>query len=126
LNPEQGRRPVWVRFGRRDAQFETVGVHPIQREIAESLGRAGRAAEGLTVIEQAIERCERTNERWLFAELLRLKGELLLPGEKPSRARAEDNLREALDWARRQGALSWELRAATSLGRLVMRSGSSW
>jgi predicted ATPase len=32
---------------------------------------------------------------------------------------AEDHFRQALDWARRQGALSWELRAATSLARLL-------
>jgi predicted ATPase len=31
---------------------------------------------------------------------------------------AEDHFRQALDWARRQGALSWELRCATSLARL--------
>ncbi|MDB5403808.1 MAG: hypothetical protein JWQ55_5826, partial [Rhodopila sp.] len=31
---------------------------------------------------------------------------------------AEDYFRRALDRARRQGALSWELRAATSLARL--------
>ena len=31
---------------------------------------------------------------------------------------AEDHFGQALDWARRQGALSWELRAATSLARL--------
>ena len=31
---------------------------------------------------------------------------------------AEDHFRQALDWARRQGALSWELRTATSLARL--------
>ena len=29
-----------------------------------------------------------------------------------------DHFRQALDWARQQGALSWELRAATSLARL--------
>jgi predicted ATPase len=34
-------------------------------------------------------------------------------------AAAEDHFRQALDWARRQGALSWELRAATSLARLL-------
>jgi predicted ATPase len=32
---------------------------------------------------------------------------------------AENDFRQALDWARRQGALSWELRAATSLARLL-------
>ena len=31
---------------------------------------------------------------------------------------AEDHFRQALDTARRQGALSWELRASTSLARL--------
>jgi len=30
---------------------------------------------------------------------------------------AEDFYRQGLDWARRQGALSWELRCATSLAR---------
>ena len=31
---------------------------------------------------------------------------------------AEEHFLQALDWAHRQGALSWELRAATSLARL--------
>jgi hypothetical protein len=34
-------------------------------------------------------------------------------------AAAEHHFRQALDWARRQGASSWELRAATSLARLL-------
>ena len=40
-------------------------------------------------------------------------------------AAAEDHFRQALDWARRQGALSWELRAATSLARLRRDQGLS-
>jgi predicted ATPase len=89
-----------------------------QSELAEALGRAGQIADGLTVAEQAIERCEQTNEQWLCAELLRVKGDLMLR-KKSTAAKAEDSFREALDWARRQGALSWELRAATSLARLL-------
>jgi predicted ATPase len=51
---------------------------------------------------------------------VRVKGELvLLQGAAPQAAAAEDFFRQALDWARRQGALSWELRAATSLARLL-------
>jgi predicted ATPase len=51
--------------------------------------------------------------------LLRIKGELLLlQGAPGAAATAEDHFRQALDWARRQGALSWELRGATSLARL--------
>ena len=52
-------------------------------------------------------------------ELLRVKGELVLREDAPDAASiAEDHFRQALHWARRQGALSWELRAATSLARL--------
>jgi hypothetical protein len=36
-------------------------------------------------------------------------------------AAAEGHFRQALDRARRQGALSWELRAATSLARLLFQ-----
>jgi predicted ATPase/DNA-binding winged helix-turn-helix (wHTH) protein len=88
--------------------------------LAEALGRAGQIADGLAMIEEAIVRYERGEERWVFAELLRIKGELLLLQGAPGAAAmaAEDHFRQALDWARRQGALSWELRAATSLARL--------
>jgi hypothetical protein len=85
--------------------------------MAEAFGRAGRVSEGLAVGEEAIDRSE---ERWLVAGLLRSKGELLLlQGASGAAATAEDYFRQALDWARRQGALCWELRAATSLARLL-------
>jgi predicted ATPase len=88
--------------------------------MAEALGRAGQNAEGLAAIEEAIARSERTEERWAMAELVRVKGELLLLRRAPgAAAAAEGHFRRALDWARRQGALSWELRAATSLARLL-------
>jgi predicted ATPase len=57
---------------------------------------------------------------WLTPELLRLKGELFLLQSSSSVSQtAEDLFRQALDGARRQEALSWELRAATSLARLL-------
>jgi predicted ATPase/DNA-binding winged helix-turn-helix (wHTH) protein len=87
--------------------------------MAEALGRAGKTADGLDVIEQAIVRSEQSEERWATAELLRIKGELFLLQDMPgAAAAAEGHFRQALDWARRQGALSWELRCATSLARL--------
>jgi predicted ATPase len=88
--------------------------------LAEALGRAGQIAGGRAAIEEAIVRSERSEEGWVFAELLRIKGELLLlHGGSGAAAAAEDHYQQALDWARRQGALSWELRAATSLARLL-------
>ena len=87
--------------------------------MAEAWGRAGQIADGLAMIEEAIVRSERGEERWVIAELLRVKGErLLLQGAPEAAAAAEDHFRQALDWAHRQGALSWELRTASSLARL--------
>jgi predicted ATPase len=51
-------------------------------------------------------------------EALRIKGGLFLLQDRGVIAAAEDHFRQALDLARQQGALSWELRAATSLARL--------
>jgi predicted ATPase len=94
--------------------------------MAEVLGRAGQLDDGLAAIEEAIGRSERSGERWATAEMLRIKGELLLlKGAPEVAAEAEDHFRQALDWARRQGALSWELRAATSLARLLRDQGHS-
>jgi hypothetical protein len=87
--------------------------------MAEALGRARQIAEGLAAIEKAIVRSERSEERWATAELLRIKGELLLlQGAPGAAAAAADHFRQALDWAHRQEALSWELRTASSLARL--------
>ena len=61
----------------------------------------------------------------MIAEMLRVKGELLLlQGGPTAAAAAEDHFRQALDWARRQGALSLELRAAASFARLLRDQGS--
>jgi len=80
---------------------------------------AGQIADGLPAIKETIVRSEPTEERWLVAELLRFKGELfLLQGAPGAAMEAEDHFRRALDLAHQQSALSWELRAATSLARL--------
>jgi predicted ATPase len=86
---------------------------------AEALSRAGQIADALAVIEEAIGSSER-GRRWATAEMLRIKGEVfLLQGAPEAAAAAEDHFRKALDLARRQGALAWQLRAATSLARLL-------
>jgi predicted ATPase len=59
----------------------------------------------------------------LEAELLRLRGELLLSSTTPDPTSAERCLVEALEVARGQGARVWELRAATSLARLWRHQG---
>jgi len=87
--------------------------------LAEGLAKAGQMAAGRVAVDEALARSESNEERWCIAELLRIKGELVLLENGPDAGKvAEGYLRQALHWARRQGALSWELRAATSLARM--------
>jgi predicted ATPase len=87
--------------------------------LADGLAKAGQVAEGRAAVDEALARAESNDDRWCVAELLRIKGELVLLENAPGAvAAAEEHFRQALDWARRQGALSWELRAAISLARL--------
>ena len=97
---------------------------PFLAEIADALGREGKAAEGLSLVDEALGRSERNEERWCIAELLRIKGELIQREGAPQAATAaEQHFLDSLDWARRQGALSWELRTSTSLARLQHEQG---
>jgi Tetratricopeptide repeat len=90
-------------------------------ELAEALARAGRIAEAVATVEAGI---EQSDGGWITPELLRLKGELFLSPRIPAVAENSEALfHQALDEARQQGALSWELRAVTSLARLLRDQG---
>jgi predicted ATPase/DNA-binding winged helix-turn-helix (wHTH) protein len=90
-------------------------------QMAEALGEAGRFADGIAAVERGLDRSQRG---WLAPELLRIKGELLLlQGTTGTTEAVEDVFRRALDGAREQGTPSWELRAATSLARLLRHHG---
>jgi predicted ATPase/DNA-binding winged helix-turn-helix (wHTH) protein len=88
-------------------------------EFAAALGMAGQVEEGLAAIEAALARWRRGSGLWCEPELLRIHGELrLLNGETGAARAAQQLFLQGLDCAREQGALSWELRCATSLSRL--------
>jgi predicted ATPase len=90
-------------------------------EQAQALGHIGETGKALLTIDEALARCERNEEHWCIAELLRIKGELLLlGGASGDSAAAEGHFRRALDEANRQQVPAWELRAARSLARLRM------
>ena len=80
--------------------------------------RHNRIDEGLAIIEEAQTLAVAGGERFWHAELLRLKGELLLGQSDPSVQAAEQCLCEALKIAQDQHATMLELRAATSLAKL--------
>jgi predicted ATPase len=97
--------------------------------LAEALGKAGRAPEGLAVLGEALATVRRTGERSHEAELYRLQGELTSQQSKsgvPSHQaepEAEACFLKAIETARQRGAKLFELRAVMSLGRLRRRQG---
>jgi predicted ATPase len=91
--------------------------------LAEAHGHAGEVAEGLALVSDALAQTERMGTRWIKSELHRLRGELLLARHQAERREAEACLRRALAVAAQQGAKHWELRAATSLARLLHGQG---
>jgi predicted ATPase len=79
----------------------------------------GQLAEAHATIDQATAKAQLGGERWFIAELLRIKGELLLrDSTDASIATAETRFLEALEVAEEQRALLWQLRASLSLARL--------
>jgi predicted ATPase/DNA-binding SARP family transcriptional activator len=85
--------------------------------LAHVSGKAGRAEEGLTSIDEALSEARTHNERWWDAELHRLRGELLLMHGADA-SDVEAALLRAISIARSQQARSLELRATMSLARL--------
>jgi predicted ATPase/DNA-binding winged helix-turn-helix (wHTH) protein len=87
--------------------------------LAEALGKAGQAIEGVSTIDEALARAERTEERWYLAELWRLRGDLLLQAGGPDAVlSAGECFAQSRECAHQQKVPAWELRAATSLARL--------
>ena len=92
--------------------------------LAEALGNESRAEEALNVLAEALAVASKNGDLMYEAEIHRLKGELLL-GSSANRSEAESCFRRAIEIARRQQAKSWELRAVTSLSRLLQNQGKN-
>lgn len=96
----------------------------LQGEQALLAGLTGQVERALENVEQMLTRCAARHERWYMAELLRIKGELMVAGGDPTEVASIERLfLESLDEARGQGALFWELRTAISLARLWRNNG---
>lgn len=92
--------------------------------LVEALLLAGRIPEGIAVVDEAFDRSRGRLDRFYDAEMLRLRGELVLRGGA-SFAEVEETFRRAIELAQRQRARLLELRAAGSLARALAEAGRS-
>ena len=101
-----------------------MGVPYFKAVLAAGIARSGELAGGLELIEECLAQIDRPGweERACLPEVLRLKGWMLESHGKPDEA--QQALREAIAVAREQRAKSWELRAATTLAKLLMARGA--
>jgi class 3 adenylate cyclase/predicted ATPase len=91
--------------------------------LAEVYIETGQTEEGLGVLSESLRSVSGSGEKWREAELHRLKGTLLLMAKPDRKIEAEENFVEAIRVAKGQGAKLFELRASTSLARLLRDTG---
>ena len=91
--------------------------------LAEALGKTGQVDEALSDLDEAIESSRQFGVPYLDSELQRRKGELLLLANGLDQVAAEACFRAAIDVAQAQSSRSLELRATTSLARLLTDQG---
>lgn len=88
---------------------------------AEQCRIAGRLDEARNAVDEGFRHVRQFGERYWEAELHRVHGELCLVEPPGDVIAAETSFRRALEISRAQRAKSLELRAATSLARLMQR-----
>jgi tetratricopeptide (TPR) repeat protein len=93
--------------------------------LAMAYAELGQPDDARRCIDDAINKVERSNEKWCEAEVHRIAGEIALKSPAPDTQKAEKYFERALSVPRRRQTKSWELRAAMSMARL-WRSPSSW
>ncbi len=87
--------------------------------LGELCAKGGLIEEGLEAIEEGLALSEKEEDRFSLPEFYRVKGELLLARAAANEAEAEACFQQAIGIAGAQGGNSLELRATTSLARLM-------
>jgi predicted ATPase/class 3 adenylate cyclase len=91
--------------------------------LAQAFTEAGRVDDGLSALTEAQATADENEIRFYEAETHRLRGELLLRQNDSKATEAQRCFERAIEIASKQNAKSWELRATTSLARLLDKQG---
>jgi class 3 adenylate cyclase/tetratricopeptide (TPR) repeat protein len=90
--------------------------------LAESYLQSNRLESAASAVEKGLEHVRTTGERYIAAELIRLRGDVELR-LKNDPEHAEALFREAIALSRKQAAQTWEIKAARSLKALLHSLG---
>jgi len=104
-----------------EARYELFTT-PLNISLVQGLATLRQFDEGVTLADETIQQVELNGRYGNMAEVLRVKGGLLLSMGKPG-AEAQKCLMQSLEWSRRQGARAWELRTAIDLASLWASQG---
>jgi predicted ATPase len=91
--------------------------------LSQGLAATNRFVEAMALIDDTIRSVESKGNLFYVPELLRVKGVLLQSMPHPDGDGAEICFTRSLEWSRRQGARSWELRTAIDLAKLLAARG---
>jgi predicted ATPase len=93
--------------------------------LADALAATGRVSEAVDAVQRILDDSLQNDGHWCVPELLRLRGDFKLRENFENATSAERDFEEAIALSARQGARSWQLRAALSLARLRWGQGRS-
>ena len=129
---EQHALPYWRSWARCFAVYLSTGDGAARRTGLRECGFSTKQLDHLATLHgdlvapETVARVERGQVGWCAPEVLRRQGERALQARVAGgRASAESLFRAAIQLARRQGSLAWELRASHSLARLLTASGEA-
>ena len=119
-----------LRASQRCTKAQLIGAPPersfwvayTKALLAEANVRLGQAQEGIDLLAEAFAVAQEKDQGLYEAELYRLKGEMLLKFGSPE-TEVEAYFNQAIQVARKRNAKSQELRATTSLARLLQKEG---
>src|SRR5258708_1555323 len=92
-------------------------------DLAAALMKAGEHEQALRLVLNAIDVQQRGGKFLHMPALFRMKGLILASRSDEDYFEAEGSLLSAIDWAKRQSATLFELKAATELAELLLRPG---
>ncbi|APC18801.1 transcriptional regulator [Pseudomonas frederiksbergensis] len=113
---------LFYTWARHYAQvIDSADAHPTSQPATGLIKEIMVTLDSGFIDDALLERAETGTAGWSTAEILRARADALLSDNCPGAA--ETVLLKALNVAKAQGALAWELRSATSLAQLWQRQG---